>query len=393
MNVSFVSDLDMPTRSSLFVTGGTGFVGSHFLHRVLEQGGHVTALARGDGASHARARLVAAASAAASAYDEPLAPYPGTLHAVHGDITAPVCGLEPAEIGRLRGRIHEVWHLAACLKYEDEHKDEIQRHNVDGTAHALDLAEALGVRRFVYFSTAYTAGAREGLIEEGPVPPGTRHNNCYEATKAFAEAMVARRCDAATIDWRVLRPSIVIGPRSTHRTGGSSTGFYGFIREVLRLREGLAGQDRLVTLTGEPTLPLDLVPVDSVVADMIAAWQGSLWNQRFRHLTAPDALALGEIIRVICETIGIRPLQLDPHHQPTSRLERLIDDRLDFYRSYFRTPKTFARSLPRPPALEPADIVRYTQAFVAEQAPARGHDLRAAPRPSDAATVHEPVAS
>jgi nucleoside-diphosphate-sugar epimerase len=376
----------MTSGSHPFVTGATGFVGSHFVLRLLQAGARVTALARGSSAAHARSRLCAAVEAAADAYTDPGPLRPsvpfGSLDVVLGDITRSRCGVGQAELASLRGHVDELWHLAACLKYEDEHRDEIIQHNVDGTAHALELARALGVRRFVYFSTAYTSGSREGLIAEAPVPADTQHNNYYESSKATAERLVAQECQAAAIEWQILRPSIVVGPAATHRTGGSSTGFYGFIREVRRLRSTLASDDRTITIRGDAATPLNLVPVDVVVADMLAARSGSHRSKAHHHLTCPAPLPVGEVIRCICETLGLRPFRMVPDHQPTSRLERVIDQRLDFYRSYFRAAKSFERTLPNPPTLTLADIAAFTREALAEPGAAAARREAADPRPA-----------
>jgi nucleoside-diphosphate-sugar epimerase len=353
----------MTSHRTVLITGGTGFLGSHFIYRVLQAGGRVVAITRGEDPQTARQRLISTLEAAAASYDEAFdaAAAASTLDVVPGDITLSRAGLDDDTIARWQGRVHELWHGAASLKFEDELRDEIRAHNLGGTAHTLELAAALGVERFVHVSTAYTSGLREGRIPEAPVPEGTRHNNHYEATKAEAERLVAARCEASRIDWRVLRPSIVIGPSSTHRTGGSSTGLYGFVREVLRLRRALADDSQSITLSGDGELLIDLVPVDSVVADMLALWRDGSWQQRFHHLTHPEPLVLGEVIRCICQTVGVQPFRLVPGYVPQSSLERLIDRKLVFYRSYFHHPKRFERSLPAPPPISLVDIQRYVE--------------------------------
>ena len=76
----------MPRRN--LVTGVTGFVGSHLAYRLLKDGHHVTALARGAKNTSARDRVIQVLSDVAGS-TENLREHLDRLEVLEGDISQP----------------------------------------------------------------------------------------------------------------------------------------------------------------------------------------------------------------------------------------------------------------------------------------------------------------
>src|SRR6185437_16654565 len=126
-----------------YVTGATGFLGSHLVLQLLRQQETVVALVRGE---DPRARLLSALAKAGSyAVGGPVAADPANLEVLSGNLRLPNCGVD---IRRAPGGIF--WHLAANLRYMERNRADVFADNLDGAREAVRLASSLGCRRFVH---------------------------------------------------------------------------------------------------------------------------------------------------------------------------------------------------------------------------------------------------
>jgi nucleoside-diphosphate-sugar epimerase/pimeloyl-ACP methyl ester carboxylesterase len=354
---------------ALLLTGATGFVGSHFLDRALREGLTVYCLTRGSTPAEARRRVLAARRTAAESYPERGAaaidvPH---LHVVTGDVTAHGCGLLPAERAALRSRPLEVWHFAASLSFEERARDAIDRANVDGTRHALALALELDAARFVYLSTAYTAGRADGEIAERLHPIDGPFNNHYERSKCRAEHEVMAWAREHGREACIARPSIVVGPEHSALPGGSSTGLYGFVRELFRMRHTLAAVSSPLVLLGDPDAPLDLVPVDWVAAELLALRRAGFPGGPIHHLTSGGCPSVGRAVAAAADAAGAPSMRVAARRAAADGpLERALDRRTSFYGSYLVGRRHFARAAGPGPVVSDAQVDRYCRAYAAE---------------------------
>ncbi|WIG95675.1 alpha/beta fold hydrolase [Myxococcus sp. SDU36] len=369
-----------PTR--LLLTGGTGFLGSHFLLWRLMGGGHIFALVRGKSAEQARARLLESLAQSAASYDipVPVEAFEDRVTCLKGDITLPLCGLSSVDLELLaEARLDEVWHSAASLSYEDRHRKKIHAHNCVGTRNVLEVTRRVDARRFVYVSTAYTAGTRRGVIPEQALPPpeqtAASFNNYYEASKAEAEWDVARICAETGRDFSILRPSVIVGPSTTRRSGGTRFGLYGLVRELHRLREGLAQVTDPLRLLGDEGAGINLVPVDHVVQDMLRLSATGFEGGAYHHLVGPVEVPLEGLVARLAHLLRIPILRFTTRRETEATpIEQLFDLRGAFYASYGLNPKRFARALPPHPPLTLADLEVYLASFLAELSRERSGD-------------------
>lgn len=149
---------NLPT---LAVTGGTGFVGGHFLRLALGAGYEIRALTRG------------------------WKPPEEGIDWVDGALD------RPDSLIKLCTGADAIVHAAGAINARD--RAGFERVNVAGTAAMIDAAREAKVRRFVHISSL---AAREPGLSD------------YGWSKARAERLVA----ASGLDWTILRPPAVYGP-------------------------------------------------------------------------------------------------------------------------------------------------------------------------------------
>jgi nucleoside-diphosphate-sugar epimerase len=344
-----------------FVTGSTGFLGSHLTLRLLRSGASVSSLVRGE---EPRERLLAALARSGS-YVSGVEPDvdTGRLHVLNGDLREPGCGVT-AEAAQAGGTF---WHLAANLRYSERHRVNIYADNVAGAREAVGLACALGCTRFVYISTAYTAGRRSGHIPEEAHPRTGPFNNVYEESKCEAEHTVIECAQEAGLAWVIARPAIVIGMSDTWSSGGSNSGLYGFAHRIKALRQPLRSHNPGVRLSAIPTMHLNLVAVDWVVDDLMAIGADPSSNGTFRHLTSDSSVSVQDVINYICAAVDVPTIAATDNDLPDiTTIEKQLARQMEFYGNYLRYPKTFARSMPPTRIIEPKEAKQALESFVDE---------------------------
>src|ERR1700712_1871009 len=178
-----------------FVTGATGFIGRHLVEELLRnRTGDVYVLVR----ETSRDRL-----------DALIRTWPDAdrVHPVVGDLGRPNLGVDPAWIAEHRGQIDHFFHLAAIYDMTaDEERNE--RLNVDGTRHAVAVANALQAGHLHHPSSIAVAGDHRGFFREDMFDEGQGLPSAYHRTKYESEQLVR---DQATVPWRVFRPAVVVG--------------------------------------------------------------------------------------------------------------------------------------------------------------------------------------
>jgi len=356
--------------SNIFLTGATGFLGSNFLFWKLRQSGKIYVLVRSETIAQARRRVYDALAVCASSYNLPV---PKTdihrkIEYILGDVTGPLCSIGKHDLEKLASAdIGEFWHCAASLKFEEWHKDEIDTHNITGTRNAMALAHRIHCRQYLHISTAYTAGQLCGEIPETLHALDIAYNNFYESSKSAAEHDVVDYCETHSLDWRILRPTMVMGPLISRRSGGTRSGIYGLIREMYRLRDTLKQLQTPLRLIGDQAAVLNLVPVDQCVFDMLYLSHIGFGDQRIYHLSNPTNLNIKPILEKIDAALGITSVTLLARRDtPESATEALFDRRTRFYGGYYRTLKHFTRSLPAHSGLNSSDCDTYIAAFIKE---------------------------
>jgi nucleoside-diphosphate-sugar epimerase len=361
------------THRTHLVTGGTGFVGGALIIELLDRtDDRLLSITRSDGSRSAGERLTRALEASALAYGRAdlIPAIAERCSAVEADLMLPDCGVDAGTLGQ----IDHFWHCAASLEYKDQFRDDIWATNVGGTSHALELAKKLNDPAFVYVSTAYVAGDRRGDVAENSVEGNDHLNNWYERSKVAAEALVE---NSGLGDWRIARPTVVIGHSQT-RNATSFTGMYGFLRELLRFERKVKKElgsflsYRPLRIIGEPECLLNFIPVDAVAHCLVKIGLASAGGTRHFHIANQTPPPMRDAIATFFEAVDFAPPQYVPDEEYLTSLDERLNKELDFYRSYLRASKTFlAESTLRYVDVDrltwdlaPAELSRYANWYV-----------------------------
>ncbi|CAB4741551.1 unannotated protein [freshwater metagenome] len=171
--------------STVFVTGGTGLIGSNICQQLIERGDSVHALAR-PGSDFGSLRDLG-------------------VTIVEGDIT------DAASVRRASEGCEYAIHSAAVLGGASQDMGEHQRVNTGGVSNVFDAAEAHGMKKVVTLgTTTYFLFEDAPLSESSPLHPDPA-TDPYTQTKrgAFVEAM--RRAEEG-MDVSVVIPGGTFGP-------------------------------------------------------------------------------------------------------------------------------------------------------------------------------------
>jgi thioester reductase-like protein len=334
----------MSDRKNLFLTGATGFLGSHLTARLLGDGHRVKVLARSSKNASAKARVEEILRDVGVTRFE-------NLRVLEGDISLPQLGLSDSARREIISSTDEVWHCAASLSFQQEDRAVIFRMNVDGTRHILDLVKDVPGRRLHHVSTAYIAGNRSDLALESEIDVGQTFKNPYEESKCRAELMIADAHRAGAVTASVYRPSIVIGDSKSGRVTHFH-GVYAFIRglwtalERLRRRMPEGSPINLpLRVLGVETQTLNFVPIDYVVNGMIEISRRPDTAGGTYHLSNPVPTENRFWLRNICRILRVEGIQLVGESSflktPMTKLETLFQRQMAFYYQYLQGEPSF----------------------------------------------------
>lgn len=260
------------------VTGGHGFIGSHLVRLLLEDGVAVRCLSRRAGTPPALADL--------------------DVEIVAGDLRRST-GLDDA----LRG-VDRVFHLAGLTSSLT--RDAMLETNAGGTRRLLDAARRAGLAgRFVLCSSSSVTGPVEPDLpadESTPCKPLT----WYAQSKLAAEA-IAREC-MGDVPITILRPPGVYGPRDE-----------AWLPLFQSAAKGIA------LMAGPPTKAYSLIYATDLAAAFVAAARSDATEGGTYFATHPEIVTL-EALVAAAEAAVARPSRR--LHVPES-LMRLIGALVD----------------------------------------------------------------
>lgn len=216
-----------------FVTGASGFTGSHLVRRLLEQGHTVKALVRPNSKNMTRL----------SGLDVEL---------IEGEIT------DRELIQANLVDVDWVFHTAAFVELGLVDDQLMEHTNVDGTRAVLEAAKASTISKLIYCSTIGIYGDTQGqTIDETFQRTQKNFSSAYDRTKYTAQQLVDRAADQGLPVVSVM-PSGIFGPDDPH----FGPVIDNFLKGKLKV---WAGGDRV---TG-------IVHVDDLVQGMILAAEKS----------------------------------------------------------------------------------------------------------------------
>ncbi len=233
----------------VLVTGATGFLGTHLVRLLAQQGHEVVPFARSLG----------------------------------GDV------LDAASVSRAARGCEGVFHCAGKVSRRRQDAEALYRLHVDGTRTVLDACAAAGVRRAVIASTSGTVAVSEGEhvgIESDPAPIGILARWPYYRSKLFAEraALEQNRDGFEVVS---VNPSLLLGPGDAN---GSST------EDVRLFLEG--------AVPAVPAGGLSFVDVRDAADAMVRAMNRGRAGERY--LVGACNLTVAELFARLSRISGVR---------------------------------------------------------------------------------------
>ncbi|MEK5040879.1 SDR family oxidoreductase [Sporosarcina sp. FSL K6-3457] len=276
-----------------FFTGFPGFIATELIKELVRVGqvGRLYAVVQAEQEQLAKDK-------AASMMTEMDAEIPFDI--IVGDITQVNLGMTQQVVNQLYGETLTVWHLAAI--YDLAVKAEIAWNvNVEGTRQVNEFVRShSSITRYMYFSTAYVAGKREGLLLETELVRPDAFKNHYEETKFEAELLVEELKSSVAVT--IIRPGIVRGHSKTGQTI-KFDGPYFFMNMIDRLK-----WMPIIPYVGKTEVCINVVPIDYIIhATVFLASKVEAAGQTV-HLTDPSPHPIEEVYKaMVVELTGKSP--------------------------------------------------------------------------------------
>ncbi|XP_039480778.1 putative fatty acyl-CoA reductase CG5065 [Drosophila santomea] len=291
-DTSYVPIAQFYAGRSVFITGGTGFMGKVLVEKLLRSCPdirNIYLLIRPKRGQEVSARLTELLNA--PLFESLRQEKPKELSKVipiSGDITSEELGISEKDQNLLCRNVSVVFHSAATVKFDEKLKLSVTI-NMLGTKRLVELCHRmLSLDALIHVSTAYCNCDRTDVSEVIYAPPYNpddiislinwlpedildqltprligKRPNTYTFTKALAEHMLLK--EAGNLPVAIVRPSIVTASLNEPFAGWVDN-FNGPTGLVSALAKGM-----FRTMMCEKNYVADMVPVDIVINLMIAA--------------------------------------------------------------------------------------------------------------------------
>ncbi|GEM_PF-1037215 len=256
---------------SVFLTGGTGFLGKALIPRLLEEGFHVTALTRKP--------LV---------FDEHL--YPASFKYVNwvtGDV---LTSSDDFFLTHLKNKTH-VFHLAGLIGYRPELRQQMFDINVKGTERLLGLSISSDINYFVYLSSVTAIGSsfspNQILNEQSPYNLEPYHFGYFDS-KHLAEKRLIEISTPHPIKTLIVNPSTIYGAGDSEK---------GSRKVQVKVAQG--------KFLFSPSGGVNVVYLQDVIDTLIAILQRGQKNRRY--ILGSENLLLSDVFSKIALAAGQKP--------------------------------------------------------------------------------------
>lgn len=245
----------------VFLTGGTGFVGSEVLRQLLEAGHTVRCLVRRGSSNKVEAQKGV------------------EIH--RGDVTRP----ESLE-GGLEG-CDALIHLVGIIREFPGRDVTFKKMHVDATRNVLAAAGEQGVKRYLHMSAN-----------------GTRADakSTYHRTKWRAEELVRD----SQLDWTIFRPSIIFGRQS----------------EFVEMLAGLVRKAPVVPVIGDGKYRMAPVALSDVAGAFVKALESPEAVGKTYPVCGAGEYTYNEILDLIGQALGKK--KVSKLHQPVALVKPVI---------------------------------------------------------------------
>jgi len=184
----------------IFVTGGSGLVGSHLLFDLASSGKQVRALKRKNSSIELTKKIF-------GYYSNDTEKLLNSIEWVEGDV------MDIYSLYDAMQDIDQVYHAAAIVSFHPSDQKKMMMINIDGTANVVNACLYKDVKKICYVSSIATLGRTDNdeLVNEETQWKNSKNNSQYSISKYGAEREVWR----GTIEGLpavIVNPSVIIGP-------------------------------------------------------------------------------------------------------------------------------------------------------------------------------------
>jgi len=242
---------------NVLVTGGSGFIGSHIVDKLVEQGYTVRV------------------------FDE-RKPFRDDVEWIKGNL------LNENEVLEACKDIEIVYHLAAVadVNIALSHPVLCLQVNEIGTMNLLNAASAMEVEQVLLASTTWVYGKTEGIVNENtPLPPP---DHIYTKTKIGQEHLFIAWHKHTELPYTILRYDIPYGPRMR-----ANMVIAIFVKKALK--------EEPITVFGDGNQGRCFIHVEDLARGSIAALQQSAHNQVF-NLAGTEFITVNKIVDALHES-------------------------------------------------------------------------------------------
>ncbi|NYT09446.1 MAG: NAD-dependent epimerase/dehydratase family protein [Methanosarcinales archaeon] len=265
----------MDRRSSILITGGAGFIGSHLLDRLLAEH-DVTVL---DNFSTGRREYL-------EGYREE-----SNFHLIEADLLESD-SLEEALLGK-----EMVFHLAANPDVRLGASDSRVHleQNIMATYNLLEAMRAAGVKKIAFTSTSTVYGeAKEVPTPEdyGPLLP----ISLYGASKLACEALISSYCHTFEMQSWIFRFANIVGERGTH----------GVLVDFIRKLRDNPGE---LEILGSGRQSKSYLEVNDCVEAMLQCIKGSKEQVNVFNIGSEDSVDVTQIADIVVRQMGLKDVR------------------------------------------------------------------------------------
>lgn len=243
----------------IFVTGGTGLLGSYLLRELVARKKQVIALYR---------------------KEIPQYSFANQIQWIKGDI------LDVVLLEEIMQQVQQVYHCAAIVSFNPKKKYELLKINAEGTANVVNAALKTNVQKLLHVSSVSALGRkRDGVvITESAQWEDDSNNSAYGRSKYFAELEVWRGISEG-LNALIVNPTLILGLSDWNN--GSSALFKKAWNQFPWYTEGVSG---MVDAVDVATAMIMLMESDILSERFIISAE----NWSFKQLFTEMALAFGK---------------------------------------------------------------------------------------------------
>ena len=285
------------TDKQVLVTGAGGFIGSHLVERLVEEGARVRAFVRYNSRGDPGMLRLAAPEAFAR------------LEVVGADLRD-----QAAVLDATRG-CQFVFHLGALVSipYSYLHPAEVAETNLIGTLNVLMACRTSAVERLIHTSSSevYGTAQQTPISENHPL----RAQSPYSATKIGADKLVESFSCSYEMPVVTVRPFNTYGPRQSSRAVIPTIVTQALVSETIHL--------------GNLTATRDFTYVDDTASGFLCAATAKAVEGHTFNLGTGEEISIGDLAEKIILKVGshakvtIDPIRLRPQE---SEVMRLVSD-------------------------------------------------------------------